>query len=188
MNKLFRKLIIVTIPTCMILFLLPLSCICKSQKYVKEWIGREIILPDKLPLINATEGDSTNYNKTKKATVLLVTDSLQCAPCQLKLDSWFELIKQFSDDVRFTFVVYPRTKIQMYARCKVIGFNYPLCIDENTALDDNNHFPKDIFYRCFLLDSDNKVLLIGNPMFNEKLLYLYISTIEQIIHNDENTH
>lgn len=168
----------------MFMILLSASCVNKDKKIVKEWVGQEVYMAENFPLILASSEDTTLYSGEKKATVLLITDSLQCAPCQLKLDKWYDLINEYGSDVRFTFVVYPRTRIQLLARCKAMGFHYPLCIDVKNEMETKNHFSKDLFYRCFLLDANNKVLLVGNPMYNEKLLDLYKQTIQQIV-NDE---
>ena len=40
-----------------------------------------------------------------------------------------------------------------------------------------NHFPNKIEYQCFLLDSNNKVLMIGNPTLNQKIWELYKEVI-----------
>lgn len=40
-----------------------------------------------------------------------------------------------------------------------------------------NKFPKVAAFRCFLLDGNNRVVLIGNPIANEKVEKLYYRTI-----------
>ena len=53
------------------------------------------------------------------------------------------------------------------------GFNYLVFIDEQNTIEQLNHFPKQPEYQCFLLDKDNKVLLLGNPVLNPKICELY---------------
>lgn len=72
----------------MFMILLSASCVNKDKKIVKEWVGQEVYMAENFPLILASSEDTTLYSGEKKATVLLITDSLQCAPCQLKLDKW----------------------------------------------------------------------------------------------------
>jgi hypothetical protein len=52
-------------------------------------------------------------------------------------------------------------------------FNYPVFIDMNNTINRLNHFPQQQSYQCFLLDSNNKVLMIGNPTLNPKIWELY---------------
>ncbi len=40
-----------------------------------------------------------------------------------------------------------------------------------------NHFPSDVNFQTFLLDSQNKVLAIGNPVHNKKVRDLYLQII-----------
>ena len=57
------------------------------------------------------------------------------------------------------------------------SFNYPICIDVENLFNKLNHFPSDINYQTFLLDKDNKVLAIGNPVLNPKVKDLYLRII-----------
>jgi len=56
-------------------------------------------------------------------------------------------------------------------------FDYPVFIDIKGTINDLNHFPQAAQYQCFLLDKDNKVLMIGNPVMNSKIRELYKSQI-----------
>jgi hypothetical protein len=53
------------------------------------------------------------------------------------------------------------------------GFDCPVFMDmENTIMKLNN-FPKEQDFRCFLLDRDNKVVMVGNPVLNPGIWALY---------------
>jgi hypothetical protein len=56
---------------------------------------------------------------------------------------------------------------------KQANFTYPLFLDMNNSINRLNHFPQQQSYQCFLLDKDNKVLMIGNPVLNPKIWDLY---------------
>ncbi|MDR3235284.1 MAG: DUF1573 domain-containing protein [Prevotellaceae bacterium] len=60
-------------------------------------------------------------------------------------------------------------------------FDYPVYIDRTNSINRLNHFPAQIEFQCFLLDSNNKVLSIGNPTLNPKVWELY----KQIITGEE---
>ena len=57
------------------------------------------------------------------------------------------------------------------------GYKSPVCIDAEDSLNKLNHFPSDMAFRTFLLDKDNKVLAIGNPVLNPKVKDLYLRII-----------
>ena len=52
-------------------------------------------------------------------------------------------------------------------------FDYPLFMDTGGEINALNHFPQAQQYQCFLLDSNNKALMIGNPVLNQKIWELY---------------
>ena len=53
------------------------------------------------------------------------------------------------------------------------NFAYPVFMDFSNVINKLNQFPKASQYHCFLLDKDNKVLMIGNPALNPKIWELY---------------
>ncbi|EXY78088.1 hypothetical protein M084_4198 [Bacteroides fragilis str. 3988 T1] len=57
-------------------------------------------------------------------------------------------------------------------------FLLPIYIDEYNKIGIQNNFIKEFNYECFLLDQENKILLIGDPTQNMKLWNLYKETIK----------
>ena len=56
-------------------------------------------------------------------------------------------------------------------------FDYPVFMDTNGAINQLNRFPKQMEYQCFLLDKDNKVVMVGNPVLNMNIWELYKSQV-----------
>ena len=52
-------------------------------------------------------------------------------------------------------------------------FSVPVCIDETDRLNQLNKFPAGGKFHTFLLDRDNKVVLVGSPVNNENIAELY---------------
>ena len=61
--------------------------------------------------------------------------------------------------------------------CKKNKFDYPIFYASKNNINKINNFPEQIEYQTFLLNQDNRVLIIGNPIKNEKLWNLYLRTI-----------
>lgn len=57
------------------------------------------------------------------------------------------------------------------------NFDKPICLDRSDSLNQLNHFPKDIRFQVFLLDKNNKVVVIGNPVHNPNVKELYLEEI-----------
>lgn len=46
------------------------------------------------------------------------------------------------------------------------GFSLPVCIDADDSFNSLNHFPGEMMFQTFLVDSENRVKVIGNPIHN----------------------
>ena len=55
----------------------------------------------------------------------------------------------------------------------------PTFQDKAMVMDSLNHFPKQDGLQSFLLDSQNRVVLIGNPVRSRAVQDLYIESIQQ---------
>lgn len=80
-------------------------------------------------------------------------------------------------DVCFLFFFSPEKKVDIIRTLKSHAFTHPICIDEIHQLDYLNHFPADPTFQTFLLDKDNRVLAVGNPIHNPKVKELYLKII-----------
>jgi hypothetical protein len=95
----------------------------------------------------------------------------------LKLLEWKQLIAEadslFGNTLGFVFFCQPKSKKELSFLFKRDKFDYPVYIDMNNTINRMNEFPQSMNYQCFLIDKDNKVLMIGNPMTNPKIWELY---------------
>ena len=57
------------------------------------------------------------------------------------------------------------------------SFNYPLFYDYKNKVGELNMFSKEPRFQTFLLNQNNEVILIGNPIDNKYLWNLYKQTI-----------
>jgi hypothetical protein len=108
-------------------------------------------------------------------------DSSGCTACKLQLPSWKNLIAEadslFNDKLEFLFFFQQKNKNELISLLNMYKFDYPVFIDETNEIDRLNHFPKEPQYQCFLLDKDNRVLAVGNPVQNPKVWELYKKVI-----------
>ncbi|MDR0892594.1 MAG: DUF1573 domain-containing protein [Mediterranea sp.] len=81
--------------------------------------------------------------------------------------------------VSFEFILHPpkNGKQALLRLLRFEQFTYPVCIDDSDAINKLNHFPKEMMFQTFLLDRNNKVLAMGNPIYNPKVAQLYMNIV-----------
>ena len=150
-------------------------------RLVNEWNGKEIKFPSRssFTVLGKDTVDFTFDEANYK--VLTYIDSVGCASCKLQLPRWKEWVYEIDSltngKVPFLFYFYPKDMKELrYLTCRD-GFSYPVCFDEKDELNRLNRFPSDMTFQTFLLDRNNKVVAIGNPIHNPKVKELYVDLI-----------
>ena len=161
----------------------------KSFSLLQKWIGKELSLPAR-SVFTIQGKDTVEYPIQNTYKILTYIDSTGCTSCKLKLAEWEKFITVVDSirphTVQFLFFLCPKNGMEIYQTLRVERFKHPICIDEGDYLNKLNHFPADMAFQTFLLNSDNKVLAIGNPI-NPKVKELYLKIIqsEKIGRKDE---
>lgn len=160
----------------------------EAEKVVKVWMGKEVLLPENIPC--SVLGKDTKFEQydglfDAEYKVLLYVDSTGCSSCRLKLFEWKLLIEE-ADSLflgKLNFLLYLQPKVDNASDLEFlmrrVHFKFPVFIDTNNHLDSLNSFPKEPAFQCFLLDKNNKVLLIGNPVLNPKIWDLFKKQISE---------
>ena len=158
------------------------SCVDKEKqevvKLVKEWSGKEIKFPAKIDFINSS-GQSVDFDfATATHKVLVYVDSLGCTSCKLKLGQWKNLIDSLDKlAVPVLFIFQSKDTKSIKHVMLESSFEYPYFQDIEGVLNELNQFSEDSRFQTFLLDSDNRVKLIGNPANNEEMRRLYLEAV-----------
>ena len=148
----------------------------KIQKIVEEWNGRTIIFPTNVVFFKKN-GDSVHDFLQPTYKILHYVDSTGCMSCKLQLLKWKQLIHEMSVQnipVQFVFVFSTQEEESIYSALCANEFDYPVCIDKTDSLNVLNHFPVHSDIHTFLLDSNNCVLALGNPVQNLNVKDLYV--------------
>jgi len=156
-------------------------------KIIREWAGKEIKFPEEL-FCTSMGSDTTCvdlYSDNYK--ILLYVDSIGCTSCRLNLTQWENLIIEsdtaFIQKPEFVFFFQPKIKgdKDVILTLRENRFRHPVFIDKENGTYKMNNFPANPNYQCFLLDKDNKVLLIGDPSNNPNIWTL----IKKIVNEQE---
>ncbi|WP_302459215.1 DUF1573 domain-containing protein [Parabacteroides johnsonii] len=170
-----------------ILLLLSLLTACKEnnkEKFallVQEWQGKEIVFPQNMAFTRFVTEPVDYRIPDAEYKVLVYVDSVGCTSCKLQLLKWKELIAHVDSatngNVPFIFIFQSKDDRELRYILKCDNFDSPVCIDRNNRFNSSNRFPQDITFQTFLLDKDNKVKVIGNPVHNLAVRDLYLKQI-----------
>ncbi len=168
-----------------IIILLFTSCqyISRYEIYhvVKELQGKTILIPDTLSIrIQGKQVDSTISHSTRYS-ILRYIDTTDCLSCELKFHEWQRLkclVDSLNRDVKILFAIYSKDytdidTLQIKNKCAI-----PCIYDYNNLIAKLNNFPLQTDLRTFLLDSLNRILLVGNPITNTSVRQLYLQQIQ----------
>lgn len=172
------------------LYLLGLSVLlsCSEPKsendllpIVKEWYGKEVKFPEH-PVFTLYGKDTVDYSIPQSPyKVLVYVDSSGCVDCKLQLQKWQELIKYTNSisngEIPFLFFFFPKDYKELCQFFKRDLFDMPVCIDFKGELNKLNKFPPFPQFHTLLLDKDNKVLVIGNPVSSTEIRSLYFKQL-----------
>ena len=167
---------------------------CTHKQFVKnaaKIMGQQITLPTDM---NTTwQGRDTVLTGYLEAPIKLIAwyDSLGCASCRVgKMSDWDNIVAYADSLSQWFSVIFLFTpKEEHLQRMKLAlqtdKFDYPVFIDRHaTFIKQNPNIPKHPQLHSFLLDKNNKVVIVGSPLYNPGLWGLYKRTIQKMIEND----
>ena len=156
----------------------------KIEFLVKEWNNKEIRFPDN-PVFTRFVTDTVPYRIPKSDyKVVVFVDSVGCISCKLQLPKWKEFMHEVDSlsDGNVPFVFFFQTKDVSELRyiLKRDNFSHPVCMDTEDSFYRLNRFPGEMMFQTFLVDSANRVKVIGNPIHNLSVKDLYLKEITGI--------
>jgi hypothetical protein len=157
----------------------------KVKQKASRWLGDTLELPE----VNQVLYKDSLYNKKQKLinenSKLKVITLIwgECQSCVKDLKKWnefFEFVRAKSDVEMYFYLNIQDIRFFKKNYYHNDFFKYPLILDKNLNYINKNDLPfKNKVYQTFLLNSKNKVILIGNPIYNDKLMKLYKKEINK---------
>lgn len=169
---------------CLLMTVVFLSCSNRPldiPTIMKEWQGKKIQIPKDL-VFTKYAVDTVVYNYSAKSfRTFIYVDSLDCLNCKLQLSKWKKLIPVLdsvtNQNMSYLFILDMRNISRMEEILRENRFEYPVVIDTRGNLNRLNRFPTDTRFQTFLLDKENRVLIIGNPVYKEAIRDIYIKQV-----------
>lgn len=156
----------------------------KVETLVNEWNNKEIRFPEN-PVFTRFVTDTVPYRIPKSNyKVVVFVDSVGCISCKLQLPNWKKFMHEVDSlcdgDVPFVFFFQSNNVRELRYILRRDGFSHPVCIDTKDRFNKLNRFPGEMMFQTFLVDSANRVKVIGNPVLNLSVKELYLKELAGI--------
>lgn len=141
---------------------------CKNEETIKEikaLMGKRICLPK-------------NISRESEFAIVNYIDTTGCTSCKLRPTQWNTFIKNAEkQNILFDVIFYVHPKV--YSDVKtIINSNCRRIIvlkDKNNYWSKKHALPQSEMLHTFLIDRNNKIVIIGNPTINEKIEKMMLS-------------
>lgn len=147
------------------------------ESIILEWSGREVIVPDSMRLVNG----EVFVKQPSDFTIVSYNGPKACSNCVLRLDKWHNFIEEIEDyspySVDVIMISSPLKRKDVTTTVRNTHYDYPLLLDEGDRFLSSNQLPEEPHLRTFLLDSNNRIVLIGNPLDLKEMKKLYLNTL-----------
>ncbi|MBR1940141.1 MAG: DUF1573 domain-containing protein [Bacteroidaceae bacterium] len=149
---------------------------------VSQWEGREILFPEN-SVFTIQGRDTVDFQFLDAPyKILTYVDSVGCMSCKLQLMNWSKYIQELDsvtgNSVPVAFFINASNQKELSYITRRDGFKHPVCFDEKDELNSLNQFSADMTFQTFLLDGQNRVVGIGNPVHNANVKALYYRIIK----------
>ena len=172
-----------------LIFIAILLLSCKESKQnriarlVNEWNGKIIQFPDSMCLTSYRNDTAiVKYIREQTPyTILNYVDTIGCVSCRLQLPRWKTMMEEldslYPNKVTCLMVFNPQGKRKLIKHLRNNQFNYFVYIDEMDILNRMNKFLNEEDFGTFLLDKNDKIVAIGNPVLKPRVRDLYFHII-----------
>lgn len=153
------------------------SCSDKDQneQYIRRWYGKTISFPDTLTFrLFAKEKVDYRFSQSDYKLLVIVARG-DCISCKLRIDDWTRFICDMDSsnvDISYLFMLDPFYRRGLYTELRSYDFSTPVCIDNVDGFRSKNKIQADESH-VFLLDKENKIVAVGDPIAHKKIRNLY---------------
>lgn len=171
---------------CILLATMMLLSSCGKKKFANEILQMQSRPIDMTPCEEAycyEEGKEVKYNcKDSTYKLVIFIDSLSCSPCFVShmLDYMGTVVDFDSVGVNTLFIFEPKEeqKESLVSSLKELAYPIRTTVVPNGKFSSANpHLPSSSVLHSFLLNGNNEVMVVGNPMRNsniKKLMFNYM--------------
>lgn len=185
----------IIIPQSLLYFCLILLSGCGKSSTINKELICMTSEPISIPLQDLEEysqdRNNIKYDKVLNGCKIVnYVDSKSCSICYMKsIYKWddFIYVNEETKNVEYFFIIDVRGQNidELKNALDKIFFSQNIYFDTNGIfISKNKHISDNQLYHTFLLDKNNNIVLVGNPINNQEMGKLYITTINNMCENN----
>ncbi len=155
----------------------------RGEQLLDEWIGKQIVLPEK----GLIQNKGYKYIPNGKAIKVMIIINGDCSVCIEELKWWKKFMRKIDTSrVGFIFSIQSYDNLTAFKAMDSleINLNYPYYHDKEKEYTIKNGFPEEKLYQTFLLNNNNEIVIVGNPKMSKGLSNLYLKKINELINKN----
>ena len=163
---------------------------CDNNSKLSEEIllfkKKSVLLTKQSLLITKEEEEIITNDVQKGLKYIIYKDSLDCTSCAInRMYFWNDFIKYaklFNGQLKYYFIYSPSKMERKHVEfiLKNGNFDFPILLDTLGEFEKlNPHLPKNRTLHSFLLDENNHVILVGDPLSNKKIKKMFYKIVEE---------
>ncbi len=150
-------------------------------------IGRKVIMPDTVEIYSPFKKDSIVTNSQPpqvKPFKIYAYVNVSCPTCIVDLQNWQEFISELNSEVPVIMVCTSKDHFEYFKYLcegeQLKHFTFPLYLDIKNQFATRNPFVNEsLAYQTVLTNSDNTILVSGDPIHSEITRKLYMDEINK---------
>lgn len=154
----------------------------KIEELVESWMGKELKFDDYTTYSDGNLSSNKEVFKNNKPQIVSYFNTFECLSCIDDLLLWSKVVNKFEQyDIEFVFIIYTNDHQFDHYIKKYLpswGVTYPIFLDKRDNFRKINDLYPRKFFQTFLLNGNNQVILIGNPLLKDDLMTLYENKIK----------
>lgn len=174
----------------MLIMIILLFTSCSNESKIKKDVFKLMSNPISLPsnariTVNGKDSLITDYFESRYK-MIIYADSLGCTSCEISNMRLWKPFLAYADTLKgklnFYFIFSTsKSKPVRYALMNN-SFCFPVLIDEKGEFEKlNPHLPSSKAMHSFLLDENNNVIMVGNPLRNKDIEKLFYQEIQKMM-------
>lgn len=161
---------------------------CGEKARIRENMVRfmksEIVIPDDLECINNRDITPICKEIFMPNKFIIYYDSLDCSSCRISHLVDIYPIYEMADTINFTVITIFSPSCEnmeeVIEQLMMLNHPIPIYVDTQKSFSRiNEKIPSDYRFHNFLIDNNNRVIYVGNPLTNTQMSKLFIQTILQ---------
>ncbi|MCF6243004.1 MAG: hypothetical protein L3J74_16885 [Bacteroidales bacterium] len=169
--------------------LMVLLCSCsndsfnKTEQTIKKMYHKKIIFSNSL--VGRVLGRDTTFDisNEKSAKIVIFLDKNGCTPCRMKLSQWKRFISKvnkLNKKIIFIYILASNNTIELDKEFIIHKFKNVVFYDIKNEFAQINNLPDNSIFHTFLLNGNNEIIIVGNPVVNQSIKELYLREIRKL--------